>query len=52
MPTWYRVVQAARYLKVPPWDLAQQPIYWVNIAEAASQAEAEQQKKASKQPKK
>lgn len=41
-------MQAARYLKVTPWDLAEQPIYWLHVAESASQAEAAQAKAQSK----
>lgn len=39
-PSWYRLIRAAKYLGVPPWDLAAQPHTWVNMAEAAQDAEA------------
>ncbi|MEO1959473.1 MAG: hypothetical protein ABGW82_00600, partial [Paracoccus sp. (in: a-proteobacteria)] len=39
-PTWYRVVKAAKYLGVPPWELAQQPMAWVRMAEESQSAEA------------
>jgi len=34
------VVKAAQYLKVPPWELAERPLYWLLVAEEASQADA------------
>jgi len=39
-PPWYRLVKAAKYLGVPPWDLAAKPLTWVHMAEAAQDAEA------------
>lgn len=39
-PSWYRLLKAAQYLGVPPWDLAHQPITWVDMAESAQDAEA------------
>lgn len=39
-PSWYRLLKAAKYLGVPPWELAKQPHTWVNMAEAAQDAEA------------
>lgn len=39
-PSWYRLIRAAKYLGVAPWDLASQPHTWVNMAEAAQDAEA------------
>lgn len=39
-PSWYRLLDAARYLGVAPWDLASQPIAWVHMAESAQDAEA------------
>ena len=32
IPEWYRLVRAARYLRVAPWDLADQPTAWQNMA--------------------
>jgi len=39
-PPWYRLIRAAKYLGVPPWDLAEKPHTWVNMAESAQDAEA------------
>lgn len=39
MPPWYVLVSAARYLKVPPWELRKQPIRYVQMAYLASRAE-------------
>lgn len=40
-PYWYRVVKAARYLGVAPWDLAAKPLAWTVMAETAQDAEAQ-----------
>ena len=40
-PDWYPLIRAARYLGVPPWDLASQPDVWRGWALAAEAAEAE-----------
>lgn len=39
MPQWYRLVTAARYLNVAPWELARQPVWWMNVALGAKAAE-------------
>lgn len=39
-PPWYRLIRAAIYLGVAPWDLAERPLTWVHMAEAAQDAEA------------
>jgi hypothetical protein len=39
---------AARYLKVPVWDLAEQPIFWMHAALAAIYAENHAQEMKSK----
>lgn len=39
-PSWYRLIRAAKYLGVAPWDLAERPLTWVNMAEHAQDAEA------------
>lgn len=44
VPMWYRVIRAARYLGVAPWDLASQPVSWLEMAEAARSAEAAAEK--------
>lgn len=44
-PRWWGLIQAARYLRVPPWDLARQPIWWMRIALAAKDAEARESKR-------
>lgn len=45
-PSWWHLIQAARYLRVAPWDLARQPVWWMRIALAAQSAEAREQKRA------
>lgn len=44
-PEWWALIQASRYLKVPPWELARQPVWWMRIALAAMDAEAREQKR-------
>jgi hypothetical protein len=39
VPQWYRLLTAAKYLGVPPWDLAEKPVWWMNIALGAKRAE-------------
>lgn len=39
-PWWYTLIKAAKYLGVPPWVLAEQPVAWQRYAEAAMGAEA------------
>lgn len=39
VPVWYSLLSAARYLGVPPWELARKPVWWMNIALAAQSAE-------------
>lgn len=51
LPHWYRIVKAAQYLKVRPWELAEQPIYWTLVAEAASTADDLAAKRAEEQTK-
>jgi len=38
-PPWYPLLRAARYLGVPPWELARQPVTWQRWALAAEEAE-------------
>lgn len=40
VPGWYRIIKAAQFLRVPPWELARQPMAWVRMAEEAQSAEA------------
>jgi hypothetical protein len=40
VPRWYRLIKAAQYLGVPPWELSARPLTWVTMAEAAQNAEA------------
>jgi hypothetical protein len=44
VPEWYSLIRAARYLGVPPWDLAMKPIWWMHVALAAEAAESQQKK--------
>ena len=39
VPDYYALVQSARYLGVAPWELAEQPSYWVQIAQVCEGAE-------------
>ena len=48
MPDWYLLVRAARYLTVPPWDLADKPAFWQAAALIAEGAEADAQERAQK----
>lgn len=32
MPDWFRLMEAAIYLGVPPWDLANKPVFWQEAA--------------------
>ncbi len=41
MPEWYPLIRAARYLRVAPWELARQPMVWLEMAEVAQASEAE-----------
>jgi len=43
-PVWYRTLKAAQYLRVAPWELAAQPAFWLNAAEVALAAEADDRK--------
>ena len=39
VPVAYRLIRAARWLGVAPWDLARQPIWWREWAFTAMEAE-------------
>lgn len=41
MPDWYPLLRAARYLGVAPWDLLEQPAFWLRVALDAEAAENE-----------
>jgi hypothetical protein len=43
MPDWYPLIRAARYLGVPPWEMAKQPYQWLEVAIIAEAAENEAQ---------
>lgn len=43
IPEWYYVIRAARYLGVPPWELMEQPKYWLDWALESESAENEAQ---------
>lgn len=49
IPEWYRLICAAKYLGVAPWDLHSQPVIWQSWADMAERAEnsAAAQKRAS-----
>jgi hypothetical protein len=34
------LIRAAKYLQVAPWELAERPIWWMNVALAGMAAEA------------
>lgn len=42
-PEWWVLIQAAKYLGVPPWDLEQQRPFWLNAALASLSAENDPQ---------
>ena len=43
-PEWYVVVQAAKWLGVKPWDLLEQPVWWLHWGLAGRAAEAKAEK--------
>lgn len=38
-PYWYLVIRAARYLGTAPWELLEQPFFWLHAALEAEGAE-------------
>lgn len=42
-------MKAAQYLGVPPWELSGRPLFWMEAAEAARDAEAHAEKMHEKQ---
>ena len=47
-PDWYLLLRASRYLRVAPWDLADRPVWWQNLALTAEHAESDAQEHQSK----
>lgn len=45
LPDWYVVVRAAKYLGVPPWELAEKPTYWLEWALTAMGIDGESEKR-------
>jgi hypothetical protein len=43
IPDWYETIRAAKYLRVAPWDLLDQPVFWRNAALSAERAEIRHQ---------
>jgi hypothetical protein len=43
-PSWYWLIQAAKYYEVPPWELAKQPLAYRDFALMIMSAEAHAQK--------
>ena len=41
MTDWYLLIRAARYLKVAPWDLVEQSIFWYHKALESETIDAE-----------
>lgn len=46
---WRRVIKAAQYLGVAPWDLFTQPTLWLDMAELNSEVDQAQQRWADMQ---
>lgn len=38
-PDWYGLIQAAKYLGVPPWELMEKSVWWKDRAMIAMTAE-------------
>lgn len=51
-PPWYALIQNAKYLGVPPWELAAQPTFWQSVAQECQAAEhyADQERNRHRQP--
>lgn len=49
LPTWYRLLEAARYLGVPHWELAERPVIEMERALVAKDAEAYAEKKLARE---
>lgn len=48
-PDWYPLIRAARYLRVPPWELAERSSVWVSWALMAEAGEATATREGPKQ---
>ena len=48
LPDWYVLLRAAKYLGVPPWELAEKPTYWMHWALIAEYAEGQAETQRSK----
>lgn len=49
IPYWYRLVDAARYLGVPHWELAARPVIEMERALVAKDAEAYAERKLARE---
>lgn len=38
-PDWYLTIKVANYLRVAPWELVRQPLFWQAAAQEAMAAE-------------
>lgn len=45
VPQMYMLFRAAKYVGVPPWELSEQSIYWMNHALQYEQIENEAERK-------
>lgn len=39
MPDYWPTVFAAQFWGVPPWVMAEQPVYWIQVAEDVAKAQ-------------
>jgi len=49
VPDWYPLLKAAQWLHVPPWELAEQPAGWHEMALIAMNAEGRARETLNKQ---
>lgn len=47
-PEWWGLVQAARFLNVPPWELMERSSFWRDVALSAINSENRWQEHAAK----
>jgi hypothetical protein len=50
VPDWYAIIQEAKYLRVAPWDLVEQPLFWRQAARESANAEGYAQEERAKHP--